>query len=149
MLLHTFTPVCVCVQDRETVLLPHRPDGASASKVATLSIIKALEFSSQTLRSGAVVLSSQEPPGSALLFLRGAPAVIRTLVDAASVPEDFDQVCPMPVPTGVLHLKQAVPPFHRGNDAGLCWVRNEGNDVGQKDTVTSTQLNWHLGYLIV
>ena len=122
------------------MLLPHTPDGASASKVATLSIIKALEFSSQTLRSGAVVLSSQEPPGSALLFLRGAPAVIQTLVDAASVPEDFEQVCPMTISMGLFHQKQAVPLFDRGSDVGLCWACNEVYDVGQKGGVTSTQL---------
>ena len=57
-----------------------------------LVIRRALEFSSQTLRSGAVVESSDAPKGTALLFLRGAPAVIRNLVDPSTVPKDFDQV---------------------------------------------------------
>lgn len=80
------------VQDRQTVALPRRPNARSASSTAKLSILKVLEFSSQTLRSGAVVLSEDAPHGSALLFLRGAPAVIKGLVDPATVPVNFDQV---------------------------------------------------------
>lgn len=80
------------LQNRETILLPHRPDIRLSSSMVKLSIVKVLEFSSQTLRSGAVVLSEDAPPGSALLFLRGAPAVIRSLVNPATVPHDFDQV---------------------------------------------------------
>ena len=60
--------------------------------MAELSIVKVLEFNSETLRSGAVVLSPDAPKGAGLLFLRGAPAVIRRLVKPASVPQDFDQV---------------------------------------------------------
>jgi len=80
------------MQDRQTVVLPRRPNARSASSTAKLSILKVLEFSSQTLRSGAVVLSEDAPHGAALLFLRGAPAVIKSLVDPATVPADFDQV---------------------------------------------------------
>lgn len=80
------------MQDRQTVVLPRRPNARSASTTAKLSILKALEFSSQTLRSGAVVLSEDAPYGAALLFLRGAPAVIKSLVDPATVPANFDQV---------------------------------------------------------
>ena len=83
---------CV-LQDRETVVLPRRPDASSTSRMVLMSIVKVLEFSSQTLRSGVVVLADDRPQGSALLFLRGAPAVIRGLVDAATVPADFDQAC--------------------------------------------------------
>lgn len=74
-------------------MLPRRPDASSASRLATLSVKRVLEFSSQTLRSGVVVSSSDEPLTSALLFLRGAPAAVKSLVDAASIPPDFDQVC--------------------------------------------------------
>ena len=74
------------------MILPRRPDAESALSMVKLSIVRVLEFSSQTLRSGAVVLSDDAPPGSALLFLRGAPAVIRSIVKPASVPPDFDQV---------------------------------------------------------
>lgn len=74
-------------------MLPRRPDASSASRLATLSVKRVLEFSSQTLRSGVVVSSSDEPVTSALLFLRGAPAAVKSLVDASSIPPDFDQVC--------------------------------------------------------
>lgn len=81
------------MQDRETVVLPRRPDAASASNLAQLTILRALEFKSDTLRSGAVVLCNDTSDDSALLFLRGAPAVIASLVEFASIPEDYDQVC--------------------------------------------------------
>ena len=60
--------------------------------MATLSVKRVLEFSSQTLRSGVVVAASDAPAGLALLFLRGAPAAIKSLVKPASVPPDFDNV---------------------------------------------------------
>ena len=59
--------------------------------MAKLSILKVFEFSSQTLRSGVVVGSEDAPPGSALLFLRGALAVIKAPVEPATIPYDFDQ----------------------------------------------------------
>lgn len=80
------------MQGRETVVLPRRPDAWSSSEKVKLSIQRQLEFSSQTLRSGVVVVSTDAPKGSALLFLRGAPAVIKRLVTPTSVPPDFDQV---------------------------------------------------------
>lgn len=79
----------LCMQDRQTVVMPGRTASAPLVK---LVIKRVLDFSSQTLRSGAVVESSEAPKGSALLFLRGAPAVIRSLVRSSSVPRDFDQV---------------------------------------------------------
>ncbi|KAL0036849.1 hypothetical protein WJX77_002108 [Trebouxia sp. C0004] len=77
---------------RETVVLPRRPDACSTADKVKLCIQRQLEFSSQTLRSGVVVISTDAPKGSALLFLRGAPAVIKSLVTPTSVPPDFDQV---------------------------------------------------------
>lgn len=74
------------------MVLPRRPNARSAASTVKLSIMKVLGFSSETLRSGAVVLSEDAPHGSALLFLRGAPAVIKSLVDPATVPANFDQV---------------------------------------------------------
>ncbi len=44
------------------------------------------------MRSGVVAQSDQGPPGTALLFLKGAPDVIRHMVQPASVPPDFQQV---------------------------------------------------------
>ena len=84
------------MQDRETVVLPRQPDHTSSAALAKLSIIKVMEFTSQTLRSGVVVWSDDGPKGSALLFLRGAPAMIRDLVQPASVPANFNQVGSMP-----------------------------------------------------
>ncbi len=80
------------VQDRETVMLPRKPDKRSASRQAKVSILRVLEFNPETLKSGSVVQSTDAPPGSALLFVRGAPSVIKELVEPDSVPQDFDQV---------------------------------------------------------
>ncbi len=79
------------VLDRETVVLPRQPDHASDAHTAKVTILKLIEFSSHTLRSGVVVAADDGPPGEALLFLRGAPSVIRDLVRPSSVPRDFDQ----------------------------------------------------------
>ena len=84
--------IIIGVQGRETVVLPRRPDARSPADKVKLSIQRQLEFSSQTLRSGVVVVSTDAPQGSALLYLRGAPAVIKSLVTPTSVPPDFDQV---------------------------------------------------------
>ena len=74
------------------MVLPRRPDQVSTAWVAKLSIAKVIEFTSQTLRSGVVVWADDGPPGAALFFLRGAPAVIRCLVQPSTVPENFSQV---------------------------------------------------------
>ena len=42
--------------------------------------------------SGVVVLSDDAPRSAALLFLRGAPTVIESLVDPATVPQNFEEV---------------------------------------------------------
>ena len=73
-------------------MLPRQPDHTSEALLAKLSIAKVMEFTSQTLRSGVVVWSDDAPRGSALLFLRGAPAVIRDMVQPNTVPPDFNQV---------------------------------------------------------
>ncbi|DBA94074.1 TPA: hypothetical protein ACH3X1_001722 [Trebouxia sp. C0004] len=78
--------------DREHVVLPRQPDHTSDALLAKLSIAKVMDFTSQTLRSGVVVWSDDGPKDSALLFLRGAPAVIRDMVQPNTVPQDFNQV---------------------------------------------------------
>ena len=80
------------MQDRDHVVLPRKPDHISDALLAKLSIAKVMEFTSDTLRSGVVVWADDGPRGSALLFLRGAPAVIRDLVQSSTVPQDFSQV---------------------------------------------------------
>lgn len=90
--------------DRETVVLPRKPDQICRASLAKLSIMKVMEFTPQTLRSGVVVRSNDGPKGSALLFLRGAPAVIRNLVQPASVPANFNQVCLLDILPGPLFV---------------------------------------------
>ena len=79
-------------QDRNTILLPGRAHGRSKPHSTKLSILRVFNFQSNTLRSGAVVLSDRGPPETALLFLKGAPDVIKGMVLPASVPLDFQQV---------------------------------------------------------
>ena len=86
------TPSGVVLQDRATVVLPKQRQKRSTLRTAKLTIVKVLEFSSYTLRSGVVALSKDAPKGSGLLFLRGAPTVIRRLVKPETVPLDFDKV---------------------------------------------------------
>ena len=80
------------MQERDVIVLPRKPDHVSNSRTAKLTITKTLEFSSQTLRSGVVVMADDALPGSALLFIRGAPGIIKDLVQPSSVPADFEQV---------------------------------------------------------
>ncbi len=80
------------MQDRDHVVLPRKPDHISDALLAKLSIAKVMEFTSDILRSGVVVWADDGPRGSALLFLGGAPAVIRDLVQSSTVPQDFSQV---------------------------------------------------------
>ena len=89
---HAYTFMCVCMQDRDTVVMPRKPDAQFDSKMAVLRILRVIEFSSQTLRSGVVVRSDDAAAGTALLFLRGAPGVIKNLVVPSSLPADFDKV---------------------------------------------------------
>ena len=79
-------------QDRETVVLPRKADGKSHAWLVTLDILKVLEFNTQTLKSGALIRACDADPDSALLFLRGAPGMIKRMVGNQSVPMDFDQV---------------------------------------------------------
>ena len=48
-----------------------------------------------------MVRASDGPENEARLFLRGAPVVIRDLVEPSSLPSDFDEV--RPVAAGLLH----------------------------------------------
>ncbi len=84
----------VCLQDRNTIVLPSTPADPHHLKVSKtrLSILRVFSFESRTMRSGVVAQSDQGPPGTAMLFLKGAPDVIRHMVQPASVPPDFQQV---------------------------------------------------------
>lgn len=83
------------MQDRNQVTLPKSGKRHSQKRMTELTVVKVLEFSSQTLRSGVVAIVSDGLPGSARLFLTGAPAVIRDLVQPSSLPADFDEVQPV------------------------------------------------------
>lgn len=84
--------LCCLLQDRTTIVLPGRAYGPSKPHNIKLSPLRLFNFQSHTMRSGAVVLSDRWPPGTALLFLKGAPDVIKGMVEAGSVPPDFQQV---------------------------------------------------------
>ena len=80
------------LQERDVIVLPRRPDHVSKARTAKLTVQKTLEFSSQTLRSGVVVVADDSPAGTAFLFVRGAPGPIKDMVQPSSVPDNFDQV---------------------------------------------------------
>ena len=77
------------LQGSDRVALPLKGSLTSKAHTATLKILKVLEFNVQTLRSGVVV---RDRGDAGLLFLRGSAGVIKSLVQPASIPSDFDQV---------------------------------------------------------
>ena len=44
------------------------------------------------MRSGVIATQFEGPPGNALLFVKGAPGMIKPLVRKEDLPADFDQV---------------------------------------------------------
>lgn len=91
---------CVCVaeaaaclsQDKRRVTLPRLRDKQSRARTATLDIIRVLEFDPHLLKSGVVVISDDAPASTALLFIKGAPSVIKDTVVASSIPSGFAKV---------------------------------------------------------
>ena len=63
-----------------------------SAHTTTLSILRRFEFESSLMRSGVVCTDSGGPPGSALLFVRGAPSTVEQLVGTGRIPADFRQV---------------------------------------------------------
>lgn len=88
-------PVVCLMQDRQTVLLPQavKQDAKSraSSQIVKLNILKSFEFNSQILMSGALVTSSDLPATTGLLFVKGAHAAIKGLLQPASLPADYEQ----------------------------------------------------------
>ena len=82
------------MQDRQTLTCPRKADKTFTSNMVKLNILKVLDFSPQTLKSGVLVRSDDSPAGEALLFMRGAPlAIKRTAMGlAAPVPANFVEV---------------------------------------------------------
>lgn len=90
------------LQAQNTVVLPHTASRKQdISCLIKLHIIKRFEFTSQTMKSGALVVPEDAPEGTALLLVKGAPNVIKHMVRAGSVPESFDRVIAS-IPTGML-----------------------------------------------
>ena len=80
------------LQDRQTVVLPRRPDQQSGLQTTRLSILAVFEFNSHALRSGVIVKSDATPSSVGLLFVKGAHTAIKRLLQPAALPPDFDQV---------------------------------------------------------
>jgi len=75
------------------VVLPHRASRKQdVSYLIKLRVIKRFEFTSQTMKSGALVVPEDAPAGTALLLVKGAPSVIKHMAKPGSVPENFDRV---------------------------------------------------------
>jgi magnesium-transporting ATPase (P-type) len=75
---------------------PPAPPGGARPGAA---IVRRFEFSSALQRNAVVVREAEGRPGSGsgsgsryVLYAKGSPEMIRTLVDPSSVPEDFDRV---------------------------------------------------------
>ena len=91
--------MCMCAeatacssQDKRRVSLPRLHDKHSRARTATLDIIRVLEFDPRLLKSGVVVMSDDAPASTALLFIKGAPSVIKDTVVASSIPSGFAKV---------------------------------------------------------
>ena len=57
-----------------------------------MNVLKRFEFESRLMRSGVVAVDSQGQPGTALLFVRGAPARVEQLIKGGVLPSDYQQV---------------------------------------------------------
>ena len=90
-------PLVCLPQDRQTVVLPQAGKqgvrSRASSQTAKLTILKSFEFNSQLLMSGAVVTSTDLPATTGLLFVKGAHAAIKGLIQPALLPVDYEQVC--------------------------------------------------------
>ena len=61
--------------------------------MTVLTILQRFEFEPGLLRSGVIVSDSAGPPDEMLFFVRGAPAAIEQLINRASTPQTYRQVC--------------------------------------------------------
>ena len=91
---HLELSMLLCVQGRDTIVLPRRPDHASQARVAKLQLLRAFQFNSQSLKSGMLVTSDDTGASRGLLFVKGAHTAIKSLLPQAALPADFDQVVP-------------------------------------------------------
>lgn len=81
------------VQGQNTVVLPNKASRKQdVSCPIKLNVIKRFEFTSQTMKSGALVVPEDAPEGTALLLVKGAPNVIRHMARAGNIPDNYDRV---------------------------------------------------------
>ena len=81
------------MQEHNTVVLPHKASRLQdTSYLIRVKIIKRFEFTSQAMKSGAVVVPQDAEDDTALLLVKGAPSVIKHMSRPGSVPENFDRV---------------------------------------------------------
>lgn len=88
------------MQERDVIALPLRPPNADARQPAvprTLQVLKRFNFEPALMRSGVLVADNAVSKGSALLFVKGAPARVKSLLRADSLPSDFQQVSCSPL----------------------------------------------------
>lgn len=78
------------------IALPLKPPNADTRQPAvlkTLQVLKRFNFEPGLMRSGALVADYAVSSHTALLFVKGAPAKVKTLLSADSLPSNFQQVC--------------------------------------------------------
>ena len=72
--------------------LPLRREPGQPASLTKLQVLKRFEFEARLMRSGVVARDERSPLGTALLFVRGAPARIEQLVKGGILPSDFHEV---------------------------------------------------------
>lgn len=80
------------MQERDLVSLPLRVEPGRPTTITKLTVLKRFEFESRMMRSGVVAMDSEGQPGTALLFVRGAPARVEQLIKGGVLPSDYHQV---------------------------------------------------------
>ena len=80
------------MQAHNTVTLPYRRSHNEVSYLVKLQVLKRFGFTSQSMKSGAIAVPQDDPDSRAILFVKGAPGVIKHLADPATVPDNFFQV---------------------------------------------------------
>lgn len=80
------------LQAHNTVTLPYTARRNEATYLVKLETLKRFEFTSQTMKSGAIAVPQDESDDTAMLFIKGAPSIIQSMADAATVPANFAKV---------------------------------------------------------
>lgn len=70
--------------------IPGRP-----ATQTTLRVLQRFEFEPGLMRSGVIACEQGAASGTALLFVKGAPSMLKPLLKAETLPPDFQQVLDM------------------------------------------------------